>query len=324
MRISRFIVKTEFQTSLFTNSTSSFFPGNSILRSVFAISVIASIFSLFVTELPAFAETPIVNNKKVAISKSQYPTRFKKFLHEKNGSTIINDPLIIAAVNKVMGRNADEFWSCAQLSHDPVVSGKFIVLESCVRGLCKFMYGIVCIDTATGACFVDYLNDTTDHVYGADCLERLPSPMRNMLVERQHTIAFEKTLPPKAERVHHKVTLRKLNLKSLTGTYTRDDGTRFIDSTLQILEQADGTVLFNIQANNGGHTGFAEGKLSIKDHQAIYVEGVGQGKGSLRFKFNPGKIIITGDDLNFCGMGVTLLGTYSKTADNPPKLTVSN
>ncbi len=266
---------------------------------------------------PAYA-SPVVNKHKPAksISHPRAVPNFKRFRGEKDGSKILDDPQVRAAIVKVMGSDADKFWDRSQLMHDPISSGNFVIEETCIRGLCQFMYSLLCIDTATGKCYAGYLDDTTDHIYGAVSLDQLPAPLKKLLEDRGHTVEFDQAVWRKEKTSTAKTAPVKLNLTRLAGTYERMGGTRFTQSTLEVQELPGAKISFHIDANNGGHTGGEEGTVPIEHNHAKYTRDTGMGVGVLDFKFNQGKVTVTGDDQVFCGAAVTLLGTYKKTNDN--------
>jgi hypothetical protein len=76
-------------------------------------------------------------------------------------------------------------------------------------------------------------------------------------------------------------------------------------------------VKVDVSATNGAHTGQLQNTVSLVNNTAVCTDDVSKEK--VQLKFNGKTVAITGDYSAFSGMGASLLGTYKKTDDVPPK-----
>jgi hypothetical protein len=247
--------------------------------------------------------------------KTSEPT-FERFRHEKNGWKILDDALVKKRLKSIMGNRDQDFWGCAQLADEPTITGDDLLVVSSVRGLRPFMQSVLSLNLSSGACNAAYLNDSQWHIFGAHSLNELSPALRNYLKEQD---ASSSTVYEKADWTPVKTTVplkKKLNLAVVTGTYQRQDSSRFVAGTLSLLALAGGRITFDIEAQNGGHGGGVQGTVPVVNHRAVYRQGTGE----LEFQLKGKEVVVSGTDAPFCGMGVTLLGTYEKVDDEPPKL----
>jgi len=242
---------------------------------------------------------------------------FERFRHEKDGWKILSDPVVKRLLKQTMGNRALGFWGSAQMAEQPVVSGDELLVGAYVRGVAPWMRSAFGLNLATGKCYAAYIDGNDLHVFGAASMDQLPPLFRSYLKEKVEAkkVLFEKAdwTPPRTTRA--RTTRRPLNLASPTGTYTREGGTRFVSATLQVLALPGGKIAFDLAGANGGNTGEAEGTMKLANNRARYSQ---DGAGTLDFQFKGARVIVSGDDQSYCGMGVTLTGTFVKTADKPP------
>ncbi len=267
--------------------------------------------------VPAYAAPNVPSHEsRTATSTGPTSRSFERFRHQTDAWKILQDEAVKTCIKSVMGNDEEEFWGCAQLAEPPTVSGDDLLVVACVRGLCPFMKSVLSLNVITGKCCACYLTDSKMHVYGASSIDELPKPLRVYLTEHvSAAILFEKPDWTRKTVTKPPVPRKKLKLNGVTGTYEREDSSRFIQATLKIRALPGSKIAFNIEATNGGNTGEAQGTVPIINHRAVYKEGVGK----LEFLFKENTVVLTGNDAPFGGMAVTLLGTYRKTDDTPPK-----
>lgn len=244
---------------------------------------------------------------------------FERFRKQTDSWKILNDPQVKSGIRSLMGNKDENYWSCTQLVGEPSVVGNDLFLGATVRGLNGFMNSGLNINLATGKLCVGYLDDQVFHIFGASNEKEVPQQMKDFNHETlsDKKLSFDKPdWTPKKPAVK-KPTAKALNLSILTGTYERNES-QFVNSTLMVKELPGSKIKFQVQATNGGHTGEASGTAAVKDKIAIHKE---DAEGNISMKFNGNKVEISGKDSYFCGMGVSLLGTYIKTDDKVPKFT---
>ena len=253
-----------------------------------------------------------------SIKEKKVQSGFERFRTDMDPVAVLKDPQVKRSIRSIMGTKDEKFWDCTQVFGDCYVVGDDLFVCAFVRGLNGIMNSALNINLATGKVCACYLDASGLHIFGVTKSNDLPAPILNYNHEtlNDKRIVLDKadwTSPPVAKKV---IVRRKLNLLKLTGTYERNDS-RFENSTLLVRELPGNKIKFEIQAFNGGQTGQAEGTVAVVRGHAAYRSGE---DGNIELKFVENKVEITGNDSYFCGQGVTLLGTYSKTDDRPPKL----
>jgi hypothetical protein len=239
---------------------------------------------------------------------------------------VLDDPEVKKRIKAVMGNKDTKFWDCTQLVDEPKISGEDYATTSGVRGLYTIMESVFDLNLATGKCCVGYLDDKDLYIYGAVSMKEVPGPVKdyiNDLNKRKYgdlNVHFEKPdrtpiVDKKRVAYHVNPPKKNLNLTSVTGTYERQDTTRFDPGTLEVLALPDGKIKFDLTAASGGNTGEAQGVAALVGNRAIYQ----RDKGRIELQFAGANADVSGDDEDFCGSGVSLRGKYKKTDDQPPK-----
>src|SRR5262249_54299101 len=185
---------------------------------------------------------------------------FERFRHEKDGWKILEDASVKKLIRATMGNQDAEFWGCAQLSDDPIVTDDEILVVASVRGLHPFMQAILCLNMASGRCTTGYLTDSKLHIFGAKNEADLPRSLKEYMKRygqetAMPTLTFEKPdwQPVKAARPP--APKKNLNLAVVTGTYSRKGSNRFDTATLTVKALPGSKISFQIEASSGGNTG---------------------------------------------------------------------
>lgn len=283
----------------------------------FCVSFTSAVVASFIA-FSALTASPVSAAPTTKDTSSGAPkASFERFRKQTDPGIIVNDPEVKKGIRSVMGNKDEHFWECAQLFDEPTVEGNDLFIGACVRGLNGFMNSALNINLATGKICAGYVDDATFHIFGAAKDSDVPQQMKTYNRETLH----DKTIvlnvadwTPKPKSAEKKV-VKKLNLNTLTGTYERNDS-KFVQSTLRVQQLKGNRIKFKIDALNGSHTGGTEGTVTVVNGIASYKED--DKNADIRLKFNGKKVDISGKDQYFCGMAVTLLGTYTKTDDKVP------
>lgn len=260
--------------------------------------------------------SPTAEGKPTATAASG---NFERFRKQEDAWKILNDPQVKSGIKTLMGNKDENYWSCTQLVSEPSVVGNDLFIGATVRGLNGFMNSGLNINLSTGKMCVGYLDDQVFHIFGATNVTEVPQPLKDFNHETlsDKKLSFDKPDWTPKKGTAKKPAAKNLNLAILTGTYERNES-QFVNSTLRVKELPGSKIKFQIQAANGGHTGEASGTAVVKDKIAMHKE---DAEGNISMKFSGKKVEITGKDSYFCGMGVSLLGTYTKTDDKVPGFT---
>ncbi len=243
---------------------------------------------------------------------------FERFRKQSDPWKILNDAQVKSGIKALMGNKDDNYWSCTQLVGEPTVEGNDLFLGACVRGLNGYMNSGLDINLATGKICVGYLDNDVFHIFGVNNEAEMPKQMKDFNHESlsDKKLSFDKAdwTPIKKPSTQARGSTKPLNVSVLTGTYSRK-GNRFEEATLLVKQLPGNKIRFQLSAANGGHTGEASGTDAIKNNVVRHNENE---DGVITMKFNGNKVEITGRDSYFCGMGVSLLGTYIKSDDKAP------
>lgn len=248
-------------------------------------------------------------------------TSFERFRKETDSWKILNHPQIKARLKTLMGNKVSKYWDSTQLVEEPKISGDHCSITGGVRGLFTITESVFDLNMSTGKCCAGYLENGTLHVYGATNTSDLPKPVHDYVDDlAKRSSDFQGTQfenadwsPAKAEQKSQPKA--HLNLLTPTGTYQRKGHSAFDSATLDVLSLPNGKIQFSIVANSGSHTGEAQGTVPIVNNHAVYSEGAAK----IEMRFSGSTAIVSGNDSDLCGVGVTLLGSYKKTDDRKPK-----
>jgi hypothetical protein len=271
-----------------------------------------------------FASDAVAGTASGAGSIAADSLNFERFRNAKDGGTVLNDPAVKKLIKQTMGNKEQEFWDNTQMVSQPKIEGHHISFSAGVRGLFTIMESIFDLNMATGKVTVGYLKDSTLHIFGVPQGAPLPDMVKSYVTDLKQrdgsvNVSYETAdfTPVKTKPVTP-AAKKKLNFNTLTGTYERDLGSRFITGQAQVLALPNGKAKIDIAVTNGGHTGELQDTVSLVNNTAICTDAGTKEK--VKLQFTGKTVVITGDFDAFSGAGATLLGTYKKTDDAPPKI----
>ncbi|MBX9769891.1 MAG: hypothetical protein K2X29_00885 [Candidatus Obscuribacterales bacterium] len=240
-------------------------------------------------------------------------------------SEFLEAPQVHRLLSSMMGKHSESFLDCAQIPQSWQTQGDERFVSAILRGMATLRECCMYVNLSSGHCIAGYLHDDDLHIFGASSKVDFPPAVvswANDLKTRRNEISS--SLPIRWH-FHNDVAIvnRVVAPINLTGNYKRLGDDRWSGSSLKLQSVAGNKAKFQIDAYSGSHTGNASGTVPIINNVATYLQpdigSVNPVDATLTLKFNSDKTISIQAGYYFCGMGVTLDGTYKKVDNLVPK-----